>query len=66
MLQAGVNAEERDVGVAWNVLGSAYLDLEMYDKAQRAYQRSIERLRAIPAAQAQYASSIDSLGTLDH
>ncbi|HET6217835.1 MAG TPA: tetratricopeptide repeat protein [Acidobacteriaceae bacterium] len=66
MLQAGVNgAEERDLGVAWNVLGSAYMDLEMYDKAERAYQQSIEKLRAIPAAQAQYASSIDSLGTLE-
>jgi tetratricopeptide (TPR) repeat protein len=65
MLQAGVNAQERDLGVAWNVLGSAYVDLEMYDKAERAYQQSIEKLRAIPAARAQYASSIDSLGTLE-
>jgi hypothetical protein len=48
MLQAGVNAEERDVGVAWNVLGSAYLDLEMYDKAERAYRglsRDCERFQ---------------------
>src|SRR5258708_28816909 len=65
MLQAGVNAEARDVGVAWNVLGSAYVDLEMYDKAERAYQRSIQILRDVPSAQAQYASSIDSLGTLE-
>jgi tetratricopeptide (TPR) repeat protein len=65
MLQAGVNGEERDVGVAWSVLGSAYVDLEMYDKAERAYQRSIQILRAIPSARAQYASAIDSLGTLE-
>jgi tetratricopeptide (TPR) repeat protein len=60
-----VNGEERDLGVAWNVLGSAYLDLEMYDKAERAYQRSIQILRDVPTAQAQYASSIDNLGTLE-
>ena len=65
MLQAGVNWEERDLGVAWNVLGSAYLDLEMYDRAERAYQRSIQILRDVPSAQAQYASSIDNLGTLE-
>jgi cytochrome c-type biogenesis protein CcmH/NrfG len=45
-LRAGVNgAEESYLGVGWNVLGSAYLDLEMYDKAERAYQQSIQILR---------------------
>jgi tetratricopeptide (TPR) repeat protein len=37
----------------------------MYDKAERAYQQSIQILRAIPSVQAQYASSINSLGTLE-
>jgi tetratricopeptide (TPR) repeat protein len=65
-LRAGVNGfGERDLGVGWNVLGSSYLDLEMYDKAERAYQQSIQILRDIPSAQAQYASSIDSLATLE-
>jgi tetratricopeptide (TPR) repeat protein len=66
MLQAGVSgAEERDLGVAWNVLGSSYLDLERYGEAKQAYQHAIEKLRPIPSAQAQYASTIDSLGTLE-
>jgi tetratricopeptide (TPR) repeat protein len=66
MLPAGANeADERELGVAWNVLGSAYLDLERYDEAKRAYQHAIEKLRPIPSAQAQYASTIDSLGRLE-
>jgi Tetratricopeptide repeat len=66
MLHEGVNgADARDLGVAWNVLGSAYLDLERYDEAKRAYQRAVEKLRPIPSAQAQYASTVDSLGRLE-
>jgi tetratricopeptide (TPR) repeat protein len=66
MLRAGVNnADGRDLGVAWNVLGSAYLDLERYDEAKHAYQHAIEELRPIPSAQAQYASTVDSLGRLE-
>jgi tetratricopeptide (TPR) repeat protein len=56
---------ESDLGVAWNVLGSCYLDLEMYDQARRAYQHAMEILRPIPAAQAQYASTMDNMGVLE-
>jgi tetratricopeptide (TPR) repeat protein len=65
-LRTGVNAaDERELGVAWNVLGSAYLDLEKYGEAKQAYHHAIEKLRPIPSARAQYASTIDSLGRLE-
>jgi tetratricopeptide (TPR) repeat protein len=56
---------ESDLGVAWNVLGSCYLDLEMYDQARRAYQHAMEILRPIPTARAQYASTMDNMGVLE-
>jgi tetratricopeptide (TPR) repeat protein len=56
---------EMDLGVAWNVLGSCYLDLEMYDQARRAYQHAMEILRPIAASQNQYASAMDNLGVLE-
>jgi tetratricopeptide (TPR) repeat protein len=66
IVQSRVNGvAERDLGVAWNVLGSCYLDLEMYDQARRAYQHAMEILRPIPAAQAQYASTMDNMGVLE-
>jgi tetratricopeptide (TPR) repeat protein len=66
MLRAGANgAGERELGVAWNVLGSAYLDLERYGEAEQAYHHAIEKLRPIPSARAQYASTVDSLGRLE-
>jgi tetratricopeptide (TPR) repeat protein len=66
IVQRGANGiTERDLGVAWNVLGSCYLDLEMYDEARRAYQHAQEILRRIPEAQNQYASAMDNLGVLE-
>jgi tetratricopeptide (TPR) repeat protein len=66
VLRVGVNsADDRELGVAWNLLGSAYLDLERYDEAKQAYQHAIEKLRPIPSAQAQYASTVDSLARLE-
>jgi tetratricopeptide (TPR) repeat protein len=66
IVQSRVNAvAEMDLGVAWNVLGSCYLDLEMYDEARRAYQHAVEILRPIPEAQMQYASTMDNLGVLE-
>ena len=66
VLRAGVNSgDDRELGVAWNLLGSAYLDLEKYDEAKQAYQHAIEKLRPIPSAQAQYASTVDSLARLE-
>jgi tetratricopeptide (TPR) repeat protein len=66
VLRVGVNSgDDRELGVAWNLLGSAYLDLEKYDEAKQAYQHAIEKLRPIPSAQAQYASTVDSLARLE-
>jgi tetratricopeptide (TPR) repeat protein len=66
VVQRGANGlVGSDLGVAWNVLGSCYLDLEMYDQARRAYQHAMEILRPIPAAQAQYASTMDNMGVLE-
>jgi tetratricopeptide (TPR) repeat protein len=66
IVQSRVNGvAEWDLGVAWNVLGSCYLDLEMYDQARRAYQHAMEILRPIPSSQNQYASVMDNLGVLE-
>jgi tetratricopeptide (TPR) repeat protein len=66
MLRAGANsADDRELGVAWNVLGSSYLDLERYDDAKQAYHHAMEKLRPIPSARAQYASTVDSLARLE-
>jgi tetratricopeptide (TPR) repeat protein len=66
VVQRGANGlVGSDLGVAWNVLGSCYMDLEMYDEARRAYQHAMEILRPIPAAQNQYASTMDNMGVLE-
>jgi tetratricopeptide (TPR) repeat protein len=66
VVQRGANGlVGSDLGVAWNVLGSCYMDLEMYDQARRAYQHAMEILRPIPAAQNQYASTMDNMGVLE-
>ncbi len=66
IVQSRVNGvAETDLGVAWNVLGSCYLDLEMYDQARRAYQHAMELSRPIPALQNQYASALDNMGVLE-
>jgi tetratricopeptide (TPR) repeat protein len=65
-LQPGANAfSEDDLGFAWNVLGSAYQDLEMFDKARRCYETAMERLRSIPSARARYAAVIANLASLE-
>src|ERR1700722_5913606 len=66
IVQSRVNGvAEWDLGVAWNVLGSCYLDLEMYDQARPGYQHAVEILRPIPSSQNQYASVMDNLGVLE-
>jgi tetratricopeptide (TPR) repeat protein len=59
-------ADERDPGVGWNVLGQSYLDMDRFAEARQAYQRSIAILRPLPSARAQYASTLDSMGMLEH
>lgn len=66
LLQTGTKfADTRNLGVAWNVLGSSYLDVERYDEARRAFQHAIEIFRPLPESRAQYASALDNLGTLE-
>jgi tetratricopeptide (TPR) repeat protein len=57
--------DPRDPGVAWNVLGKSYLDLDRYAEARQAYQHAMEILRPIPSARAQYGSTLDSMGMLE-
>ncbi len=66
LLQAGFRFDDpRDTGVAWNVLGQSYLDLDRYAEARLAYQHAMEILRHIPSARAQYGSTLDSMGMLE-
>jgi tetratricopeptide (TPR) repeat protein len=66
LLQADLPFEDaREPGVAWNVLGQAYLDLDRFTEARQAYQHAVKILRPIPSAQAQYASTLDSMGMLE-
>jgi tetratricopeptide (TPR) repeat protein len=66
LLQAGFRFDDpRDPGVAWNILGQAYVDLDRFAEARQAYRHAIEILRLIPSARAQYASTLDSVGMLD-
>ncbi len=66
LLRAGSSFDDpRDPGVAWNVLGQSYLDLDQYAEARRAYQHAMEILRQIPTARGQYASTLDSMGMLE-
>ena len=52
-------------GIAWNILGSAYQDLHHLDQARSCYEHSINLLRPIVAAQAQFASAVDNLGSVE-
>jgi tetratricopeptide (TPR) repeat protein len=54
-----------DLGVAWALMATSYQTLEMYEKATRAYQKSLEILRPIEAAKSQYAAVLDNLATMD-
>jgi tetratricopeptide (TPR) repeat protein len=66
LLQAGSQFDDpRDPGVAWNVLGQSYLDLDRYVEARQAYQHALEILRPIPSARTQYGSALDSMGMLE-
>jgi tetratricopeptide (TPR) repeat protein len=66
LLQADSRYDDpRDPGVAWNVLGHAYLDLDRYTEAKQAYQHALQILRPLPSARAQYSSTLDSMGMLE-
>jgi tetratricopeptide (TPR) repeat protein len=55
--------EER--GAAWDLLGSSYQDLEIFDRARQAYGKAIETLRSIPTVQAQYAAALNNLACME-
>lgn len=52
------------LGVAWNMLGSAYQGVDDYVQARRCYETSMHILRAIPNAHDEYASVLSNMGTL--
>jgi tetratricopeptide (TPR) repeat protein len=56
---------EVERGAAWDLLGSSYQDLEIFDRARQAYGKAIETLRSIPSAQAQYAATLNNLATME-
>jgi tetratricopeptide (TPR) repeat protein len=66
LLRAGSRFDDAgDAGVAWNVLGHSYLDLDRYPEAKQAYQHAMDILRPIASARAQYGSTLDSMGMLE-
>ena len=66
LLRAGSRFDDaRDTGVAWNILGHSYLDVDRYAEAKQAYQHAIDILRPIASARAQYGTALDSMGMLE-
>jgi tetratricopeptide (TPR) repeat protein len=66
LLQADSRFDDaRDAGVAWDVLGHSYFDLDRYAEARQAYQRALDILRPIASARAKYGSVLDSMGMLE-
>jgi tetratricopeptide (TPR) repeat protein len=57
--------DEQGRGIAWTILGSSYLDVERFPDARRAYERALAILKPLPDGRKQYASALDSLGTLE-
>jgi tetratricopeptide (TPR) repeat protein len=57
--------DDANLGVAWNLLGSAYTDFENFDKARRCFENAIHILREIPDEQMQYATALDNLGSVE-
>lgn len=64
LLRSNIDAPDQ-AGFAWNVLGSSYLDLEIFAKARACYQAAIESYRSLPQAHAEYAASLTNLGSLE-
>lgn len=52
-------------GIAWNMLGSAYQNVDNFVEARRCYETSMQILRELPDARNQYASAIDNMGLLE-
>ena len=66
LLRAGSRFDDaRNAGVAWNILGNSYLDLDRYAEAKQGYQHAIDILRPIASARAQYGTALDSMGMFE-
>jgi tetratricopeptide (TPR) repeat protein len=63
LVQAG-SMTAAESGVAWNVLGSSYQDLQMPARARVCYEAAIDKLRALPSEEAKYAATLANLGSL--
>jgi tetratricopeptide (TPR) repeat protein len=57
--------DEANLGIAWNLLGAAYADVENFDKARHCFENAIHILRQMPGQQVQYATALDNLGALE-
>ncbi len=59
------NFTEEERGAVWDLLGSSYQDLEIFDRARQAYSKAIEILRSAPTAQSQYAAALNNLASME-
>src|SRR5215467_6843937 len=57
--------DEASRGMALNILGTSYRDLERYDKARRCYESAIHILKQSPDQRREYASVLDNLGGVE-
>jgi tetratricopeptide (TPR) repeat protein len=60
---AGLSDQKR--GMVWNLLGSAYQITDNFGRAQYCYGEAIATLRHSQSSQAELASAIDNLGSLE-
>ena len=66
MVQPNAHAlPEGEAGVAWNLLGSTYQDMEQYNNARRCYETAIAKLKDDPAERLPYAAAMDNLGSVE-
>lgn len=56
---------DQQKGIAWNLLGSDYQITDNFARAQYCYEKAIAILRRNPLSQAELASAIDNLGSLE-
>jgi tetratricopeptide (TPR) repeat protein len=56
---------DQQKGMVWNLLGSAYQITENFARARYCYEKAIAILRRDPSSQAELASAIDNLGSLE-
>ncbi|MGC1461264.1 MAG: tetratricopeptide repeat protein [Terracidiphilus sp.] len=52
-------------GMVWNLLGSAYQITDNFERAQTCYEKAVAILQRDPSSQAELASAIDNLGSLE-